>query len=148
MGFRKTAFGNRDKNIVILERNYLLCIICWFLLGRCILVRKVTGNKTFQPAPLQTTYFQRDKKLFSLLPFNRRATCIRNKKNLTRKGFQRSKILEYSPVRSYQISHVLTCGAGWICQTSSTREKYRASTLPFHLPIATLFVSLLLRQFA
>lgn len=54
MGFRKTAHGNQDKTIVILEKNDLL--------GRCTLVRKATGNKTFQ-----TMYFQLDKNLFSLL---------------------------------------------------------------------------------
>lgn len=64
MGFRKTSHGNQDKNIVILERNYLL--------ERFILVSKAAENKTFQPAPLQTMYFQLDKNLFSLLSFNRK----------------------------------------------------------------------------
>lgn len=63
MDVRKRAHGNQDKNIVILEKIYLL--------GRCILVRRATGNKTLQPAPLQTTYFQLDENLFSLLSFKR-----------------------------------------------------------------------------
>lgn len=116
MVIRKTAHGNQDKNIVILEKIYLL--------GRCILVRKATGNKTFQPAPLQTTYFQLDENLFSLLSFKRSEEHLyQEKKNLNRKNFQRSKrqIWEYSPVRSHHISHVLTCRVGWICQTCTTR---------------------------
>lgn len=59
MGSRKKVDRNQSKNTFMNEKQTNKKKTN--MLGRWFLVRKLTGNKPFQPVPLQIKYFELDK---------------------------------------------------------------------------------------
>lgn len=144
MDVRKTVHGNQDKNIVILEKIYLL--------GRCILVRKATGNKTFQPLHFRLRIFNLTKISSRFCHLREvKNTCTRKKRIWTGRIFREVRdrfgnTVLWGLITSPMSSRVEWDGSARPAPQGSSWECCRVSTLPSHVPLATLFISLVLRQ--